>query len=120
MSRTYKLTRPFELGAEWEADDLPKGFTGTIALDMDRESFLWALVWMPPAKFGQPWNEQTDEGPVYHDAIRPIREHGKELTKEDAIEELEKAFERVKPRVSALKLEELAGPGKPPKAAKRR
>jgi hypothetical protein len=121
MSRTWARTRPNELGAEWEGDDAPKGFTMTIAVDMDRESFLWAVVWQPPVKFATSWNEKREDGQEFrHEAIRAIREHGKELTREDAIEECEKALERIKPKVAALKLEELNPPTKAPPKAKRR
>lgn len=114
-------TRSLELGAEWTGDDPPKGFTMTIAVDMDRESFLWAVVWQPPTKYAQPWNEQREDGNEYrHPGIRPIREGGKELTKEDAIAEAERALEVMKPRVEALRLDNLNPPAKaPPKRRKR-
>lgn len=115
--REWRSTRPKELGAEWELRDAPARFAATVAVDIDRESFLWAARWAPPAELAKPWIEETAEGPVYHPAIHPIKEHGREWTLEDARAAAEEAIDRIVAKVAELHLDEMA---RPPKSTDRK
>lgn len=117
MSRTWEKTRPDALGPEWWIEDAPKGFSAVVALDIDRESFLWAAHWRPPAELAKPWIEPPGAGgqAVMHEAVQPKKMQGRELTLEDAKEAGEEAMERLIAIVREEKIDEMP---RPPKASK--